>query len=79
MPTKELSASSAQLVRSIQKRYPSLSRAEARRLGSIVIEEVGKRVASGERLAFLRKNSQGEAELTVLGLEVLRKARRRRR
>jgi len=73
MARDELSVGSARLVRSIRKRYPNLSVSEARRLGGIVLDEVGKRISAGEQLAFLRRNPDGDAELTVIGLEILRR------
>lgn len=79
MERDELSAGSARLVRSIKKRYADLSTPEARRLGGIVLDEVGKRISAGEQLAFLRRNPDGDAELTVIGLEILRRKQEGRR
>jgi hypothetical protein len=72
-PEHNLSVGSSHLIRAIKEIYPDLSDSEVTNLGNILLEEVSSRMKAGERIAFVRTNSDGRVELTLLGLEILEK------
>jgi hypothetical protein len=42
-------------------------------MADILEDEIASRLEKGERIAFLRTNSDGDTELTVLSIEILKK------
>lgn len=68
---RDLTAGTKDLLLGFQTRFPHLSRVDAEILAGTVMTEVGKRIANGDDIAFIRKNSDGTAELTILGLKPL--------
>lgn len=75
MSNQELARNSDALDRAIKKTFPNLNDQEAVRLSAILLEEIGKRVAAGDQISFLRRDAEGNLEITVLALEILDKDR----
>lgn len=70
----DLSVGAANLIHAIEQRYPDLTSEEVTKLGDLLMEEIAKRLAAGEQLAFLTRRPDGNAELTVWNLEIQEKA-----
>lgn len=64
-----------QVVYAIKSRHPHLSEEEAHKASYLVLDEVAKRIGSGESLAFFRLDERGRAEVITLGLERIPKDR----
>lgn len=75
--SKDLQPPSAQsrLEDAIRHRYPRLGDVEVHGLSEIIIDELGVRLARGEKAGFVREDSLGNPELVILGLEVIEKRR----
>jgi hypothetical protein len=55
----------------IRSNYPNLSDADVSYFTNQVLEEVGRRMHSGEHLAFIKEDEDGNGFLTILALELL--------
>ena len=61
------------LVRAIMSRRPDLTEAKAKEVYSLLIDEVAKRIGSGDQLAFLKMNEDLEVEITPIEIDKLKK------
>jgi len=73
MAKRGLATGMSRLKSAVKSQYPHLSDKELEQISGIILEEISRRVDAGEKLAFLKRNADGNVELTVLGLEVLDK------
>lgn len=64
-----LSKGAKQLYYSIRSRYPDLEDQKVRQIGNIVLDEVSRRIGSGDSLAFFRLSPEGQAEVITYSLE----------
>jgi antirestriction protein ArdC len=61
------------LLEGIQTRLPYLSDEERDMLANTLLDEVGKRIANGEDLAFVKPTRDGQVKLTHLDLDRIRR------
>lgn len=62
------------ITQAVQHRYPHLVNKQSVEIASVLLNEFARRLSQGEELAFLKRNAEGDVELTVIGLEQLIKA-----
>jgi hypothetical protein len=58
------------LLSALRRRYHSLSKDEAELLFNKILETIAERLVTGERLAFMKDNSDGSWDLSIFDLEV---------
>jgi hypothetical protein len=61
------------VLRGLEKRLPYLSEEERENLADTLLDEIGKRIAAGEDLAFLKATRNGDVKLTHLDLDKVRR------
>lgn len=61
--------------KAVAKRYPNLNNDEHERLTGILLDEIACRIEAGENIAFIVTRTNGETELTMLGLQILNNRR----
>ena len=61
------------LIRAIMSRRPDLTEAKAKEVYSLLIDEVAKRIGSGDQIAFLKMNEDLEVEITPIEIDKLKK------
>ncbi len=69
MPDSDMPLGSLRLFYSIKSRFPHLSDDEISEIYDVVLDEVAKRIGSGDSLAFFRLDGDGRAEVITYALE----------
>jgi hypothetical protein len=73
MTKNSLSEGYLRLAYSIRSRFPHLGNEEVNEIADVVLDEVAKRIGSGDSLAFFRLDSEGHAEVVTYALERIAK------
>lgn len=58
------------LIRGIQTKYPRLPRKDIQILANTILDEIGRRLNSGDDLAFIRPNRDGSFDVGSCGISV---------
>ena len=69
----DLTSGNSNLISAISSSYPKLSDLEVNKLGNLLLNEVSKRIANGEQMAFMKPRHDGKIELTVIGFNLIPK------
>lgn len=70
-PNVDMSLGVQHIYNSIMSKFPYLSERDAEILTNAVLDEIASRITAGEDLAFIRRNTDGTVDLTVLALEIV--------
>jgi predicted signal transduction protein with EAL and GGDEF domain len=73
MPNSKMSEGSLRLFYSIKSRFPHLEDSVVNEVCDVVLDEVAKRIGSGDSLAFFRLDGDGRAEVITYALEQIKK------
>lgn len=69
----------ASLIEAIRRKYPVITDEELEGVVNKLQQITADHLSRGEQLAFVRQNSDGSYDLTVYGLEILDKPKRKKK
>lgn len=67
---RDITSGTDKLLGSLQTRFPEVSIEDLQVISIAVLLEIGKHIEDGEDIAFIKKNKDGTAKLTVLSLSL---------